>query len=275
MGNDFSEGAVNFGNMQQIEWRFCVNTIRMTPDVGRLRKPGRGNLSKVGPRWPATRAGASFGRGEVDRVDSLFGMRMPTFRSIGRGSVIALACGLLTAGVALADLAEGPRVANWTLGTPDVVSSGERVALPEGTFISDYVVEAAATGDDPDLLPEGILRLTLSAFSPRVDMNDQDKGQWYVTGKWELVDNDSDPSADVRTVPGTLKGLVNLELPYNPLTAPAARSWTSPVKVPLTAFLPAGEAGLGQNVRGEGSVELGPDTGSALSLQLVFYPPVE
>ena len=190
-------------------------------------------------------------------------------------SVAALACGLITAGIAAADLTEGPRAANWTLETPDVVSPGERMALPEGTFISDYVVQAAAAGDDPNLIPEGILRLTLSAFSPRVDMQGQDKGQWYVTGKWELVDQGSDPAVGVRRVPGILAGLVNVELPYNPLTAPAASSWTSPVKIPLTAFLPVGEAGLGRNVRGEGRVELGPDTGSALSLQLVVYPPVE
>ena len=85
---------------------------------------------------------------------------------------------------------------------------------------TDYVVEAfalARTGRAS--VVRGAFRMTLSVFTPRVNLPGQVAGRSYVTGAW-TVTNLMAPPADllVRHNQYVVKGSLNAELAFNPLS---------------------------------------------------------
>ncbi|MBP7690021.1 MAG: hypothetical protein KA765_19050 [Thermoflexales bacterium] len=111
-------------------------------------------------------------------------------------------------------------LSSWWLAKVKVVSAGTTVNTPQGSLTTDYVVEAfalARTGRAS--VVRGAFRMTLSVFTPRVDLPGQVAGRSYVTGAW-TVTNLMAPPADllVRHNQYVVKGSLNAELAFNPLS---------------------------------------------------------
>lgn len=166
-------------------------------------------------------------------------------------------------------IADVPRTLNWTLGAFQVVNPGARRTLAEGALTSNYVVEATAAGGDAGFVPQGKLQLVLSVFSPSSSRGGQQKGHWYVSGKWTLVDDKAE-AATGRIRPGALGGTLSADLTFNPIAN--AQPWQAVARVPFSTFVAAGAKDRGQKVRGEGALSIGAKPEGALTLQLKLWP---
>ncbi|MEQ1619753.1 MAG: hypothetical protein ABL919_00005 [Methylococcales bacterium] len=162
---------------------------------------------------------------------------------------------------------------DWTLGVLSVKNPGIKSTLAEGTLVTNYVLETTASSDDPFFIPQGKFQLTLSIFSPTVDLGVQKKGFWYVTGKWELLDNGAESRTTGRNKPGRLSGTVNTELTFNPVTN-LTHPWDAVTQVPFSTFIAVGEKGNGQKLHGDGSLSLGASPAGNLSLQIKLLPKI-
>lgn len=187
-----------------------------------------------------------------------------------RRAAIALIAALLCATSAIyATIAEAPRTLSWTLGTFVVVNQGSKRTLAEGALTSNYVVEATAAGGDAGFVPQGKLQLVLSVFSPSSSRGGQQKGRFYVSGKWTLVDDKAE-TAKGRVRPGALGGTLSADLTFNPIAN--AQPWQAVARVPFSTFVAAGAKDRGQKVRGEGALSIGAKPEGALTLQLKLWP---
>lgn len=107
----------------------------------------------------------------------------------------------------------------WELKDARVVNPGASMAVPQGTLINGYTIEATATpiGDAGSVKAK--FRMTASLFSPNGTMAGQKVGHWYMTGIWTITDSKEVIPAKVRHSPGMLSGRFLAELPFNPASA--------------------------------------------------------
>jgi hypothetical protein len=168
-----------------------------------------------------------------------------------------------------AAIADAPRALNWSLGAFKVINPGVKRTLAEGTLTANYVVEAIATGSDTGFVPQGRLQLVLSVFSPSSSRGGQEKGHFYVSGKWSLVDDKAE-AAKGRVRPGALTGTLSADLSFNPIAN--AQPWQAVARVPFSTFIAAGANDRGRKVRGEGAMSVGAKPEGALTLQLKLWP---
>ncbi|MCB8985216.1 MAG: hypothetical protein H6659_15395 [Ardenticatenaceae bacterium] len=106
----------------------------------------------------------------------------------------------------------------WKITEAYVAHPGRTAVITEGTLQDGFIVKALAVNPNNTAFTTGILEMKLSAFSPAQDMPGQKAGKWYVHGEWKITDANAGPEvAQYRYGPHTFKGVVNLELDYNPL----------------------------------------------------------
>lgn len=162
----------------------------------------------------------------------------------------------------------------WKLSGVHLVDKGREAKLPEGSLISDYVIEADASSDNQAVVANGKLRLQLSLFSPKQSQHGQKKGFWYVRGKWMLSDtNAPEAAAGSRVLPGRIGGSVLAELPASP--AELGKAWSARLTVPITTMLsvdPAQDSEQARHkARGEGELKLDGKAGGGMTLSFAMW----
>lgn len=110
------------------------------------------------------------------------------------------------------------KTVNWALSRPQIVNPGQTTQTKEGELTVGYTVEFQARSSDAPMIRNGVLRVTLSSFSPSKDMVGQRKGSSHVSGTWELIEkNAAKTTLRVRHNDVTVKGLLKTDLPFNPI----------------------------------------------------------
>jgi len=190
---------------------------------------------------------------------------------------IALALGMVFLLVAVSVQAARPNPAketvSWRLSGASIVDPGqtvelpadEQVGFPGGILTTGYTIEAKASSNHGNIIPEGTFRLTLSAFTPNQDMEGQPAGAWYIEGNWTIVDkNASKDALKARHNPFTFEGKVRAELPFNP--ALEKNAWSAKAFVPMS--LTAGQWTQGK----EGILTLDSKNEGDLTLNIELRP---
>lgn len=152
----------------------------------------------------------------------------------------------------------------WNLSQTKIIDPGQTVRTPEGALLTGYTLEAKAKSQG-GVVPNGVFRLSLTAFAPDRDMPGQTAGQWYVQGEWTLVDARADQqSLKTRHNPFRVSGKIQAVLPFNP--AAGEGGWSA------RAWLPMSIA-AGQWARsGEGSLTFDAGLSGGLSLPVELWP---
>lgn len=159
-----------------------------------------------------------------------------------RTGLVALLAALLALPGGRALAAE--RTASWAVGRLEVVSSGQRRQLAEGTLVEGYTLKAPVKARDGAPVGDGVLVVQLSAFSPAQDLPRQPKGLFYVKGTWRLVEDGSQAPASVRHAPGLLQGLVTAALPVDPTAGGGAFTLRTRVAPGSSRAVRAGDGAL-------------------------------
>ncbi|MEW6519822.1 MAG: hypothetical protein AB1461_10450 [Thermodesulfobacteriota bacterium] len=153
----------------------------------------------------------------------------------------------------------GGKMFSWQLQDAEVVSRGETLTSSTGILTKGYVVEAlAVTSQGKAPVRTGRYTVDVTAFSPAKDLPGQKAGVWYVRGTWTLTDQTADEEElKAHHNPGTIKGFLDAELPFNPLTDGGA--FDAQVRVPMApgaAGWAAGDGTFTGNERFEGTLNL-------------------
>lgn len=152
----------------------------------------------------------------------------------------------------------------WQLDNIEVVNPGEEIILQEGNFTKDIVIEARASASNGRMLPDGVFRMTFSAFTPFAEMNKQKPGYWYVQGAWSIVKEDADPDAlTSQHNSDQLRGDILAEVPFDP--AVQLTNWTALARLTMTLV-------GGSWANGEGTLTLNRDNTGSLFLDLTTMP---
>lgn len=187
--------------------------------------------------------------------------------------IIILMLVLMATLVAGSALAKKPYIEQdfviWDLSKAEVVQA----AVPEenevGVFLRGFTLEAKAKSQGGNMVPEGVFRLSLDAFSPYADLpaSGQKAGYWYVYGTWTITKKNANPEAlKFKHNPEVVEGVLVAELPFDPTTG--AGNWTG--KAVLQTALAAGRWS-----RGEGSLTFLSDLDGSLFLDLELLPEVK
>lgn len=148
---------------------------------------------------------------------------------------------------------------SWQLLDSEVVSRGETLTSSRGILTKGYVVEArAVTSQGSAPVRTGKYTIDVTAFSPATDLPGQKAGFWYVRGTWTLTDLTAE-KADLKAHhnPGTIKGFIDAELPFNPLTD--GGNFDAEVRMPMAlgaAGWASGNGTFSGNERFEGTLNL-------------------
>jgi hypothetical protein len=152
----------------------------------------------------------------------------------------------------------------WELTDIQVIDEGELVALQEGNFTKDVVIEARATASNGRILPSGVFQMTFSAFTPFAEMNQQKPGFWYVQGYWSVTKDNPDREAmRSRHNSEMLEGDILAEVPFDP-TADSI-NWTALARLTMTLM-------AGNWANGEGTLTMNQDNTGSLFLDLTTWP---
>jgi hypothetical protein len=158
----------------------------------------------------------------------------------------------------------------WQISEFKVVDAGRNETTAEGSLTQDYVLEGKVSGGSADLISDGIVRVSLSAFSPAADSTTQKKGRWYVRGSFTLIDAKLPGIGGGRYPPGTLTGRIQAELAFDPSTS--SNLWLGQAVLPITRFAPIDSAVVPMPIRGEGQFTLVPGRQAGkLSLRLKLW----
>ncbi len=152
----------------------------------------------------------------------------------------------------------------WELTDTKVIQEAQRVEMKEGIYLTGFTIEAKARSKGGNVIPNGVFRLSLNAFSPYEDMGSQKAGFWYIQGAWTVTKKNADPEAlKHKHNPEVVEGTLLAELPYNPTTG--AGNWTGKamIQMALTA---------GNWSRGEGTLSFADNLDGDLFLALEFWP---
>ena len=158
----------------------------------------------------------------------------------------------------------------WTLSDAEVVSAGATGIMgaspgfPGGAMTDGYTLLWNATSNQPDIAFSGVLKLTLSVFSPASDYGAQKVGTWYVRGNWSITRAGVDAaSVKTRHNPDVLSGQVSTELSFNP--ANGQGNWTGLVNLPMSQA-------AGRWARGAGTLSLNEQLNGYLALDANLWP---
>lgn len=190
-------------------------------------------------------------------------------RNIGRGrwqqaahGFIVVALALLAVCTALPQAVAGQgaeKMFSWQLLDSEVVSPGETLTGSTGILTKGYVVEAravSAQGSAP--VRNGRYTVDMTAFSPQKNLPGQKAGFWYVRGTWTLTDLPADSEQlKAHHNPETIKGIIEAELPFNPLTE--GGNFDAQVRMPMALGAAGWASGNGTftgNERFEGTLNL-------------------
>jgi hypothetical protein len=158
----------------------------------------------------------------------------------------------------------------WQISELKVASAGSNETTAEGSLTKDYVLEGKASGGSAELIGDGTVRVTLSAYSPAADSATQKKGRWYVRGSFTLIDARVPGIGGGRYPPGTLTGRIQTELAFDPSNSP--NLWLGQVVLPITRFAPFDSAAAPLPIRGEGQFTVVPGRQAGkLSLRLKLW----
>lgn len=113
------------------------------------------------------------------------------------------------------------------------------------------------------LIQRGTLRLTLSTFTPLMDLPGQKVGYTYLQGKWTVTDQSSTGAS--RHGPGVISGMLNAELEFDPLADPG--TWSAKAVLPMSTITPVGSEGP-QWARGSGELTLSRELEGELELNM-------
>jgi hypothetical protein len=159
----------------------------------------------------------------------------------------------------------------WAVEGATVVSPGKTVAIsadpatgqPGGLLTEGYVLAGKVKATEGGILPDGDLRVTLTAFRPDTDLPGQKAGLWHVQGKWRVVARDADPRAlKARHNPYVMEGRIQDALPQNP--AETTGGWRARATVPTSPA--AGRWARGRS----GTLTLRPDGRGDLEIALAL-----
>jgi hypothetical protein len=192
-------------------------------------------------------------------------------RSISANARLACYGGLLIlpilAGSALADNAITADRIEWQLSRGRIVDQGDSTALPQGIQTLGYVIEASVQASDGGLIPQGTLRLTLSSFTPLMELPGQKLGYTYLQGKWTLTDQTGTGTS--KHSPGVVSGVLNAELQFDPIAEPG--TWSAKAILPMSTITPVGSEGI-QWARGSGELTLSGELEGELELNVDLWP---
>jgi len=164
-------------------------------------------------------------------------------------------------------------VQEWKLSEANVVSTGQKVTMREGTLIRGHVIELKAASESHDVVANGKLRLELSLFTPKSSQHGQKKGFWYVRGKWQLIDDTSkDAIEGSRVHPGVIEGSVQAELASSPAEG---KAWGAQLRLPVSTVVAVDAAvspeKKNHKARGEGMLRLDGKSGGEMSLRFAMW----
>lgn len=155
----------------------------------------------------------------------------------------------------------------WEISKAEVINAGETTVTKEGTFLKNYVVQAKAKAKNNNIVPEGTVVFTLSAFKPNRELPGQNPDTWYVQGEWVITKKDAtQESADARYSADKAYGKIKTEMVFNPLTEPG--NWSSLAWVPMSPT-------AGRWSKGKGSLTLNGQFEGDLMLELFQLPEVQ
>jgi len=217
-------------------------------------------------------AGAALEPVGADKPVSMLGLRLLAGVGLSTASAVALA----STSVQQSPVAAFENIANWTFSDTKVVSKGSVDYMTEGEFTRDFILESkvTATSKAGSVVPDGTLKLVLSAFSPAYDQHGRRKGAWYVWGKWTLTDSHITHSSRTgRQNTGEISGRLSAELDFNPIVT--QKNWTAKIRLPMTRIAPVSEAGSSQPARGEGALIMDNMRGGTISLNLKLWPKMQ
>ena len=155
----------------------------------------------------------------------------------------------------------------WEISKPEIINAGETVVMEQGTLVKDFVVQAKAKSKYNNVVPEGTIVMTLSAFLPSRDLPGQEAGVWYVQGEWVITKKNALPeSANARHSSDKAHGSMKAELGFNPLSEP--NNWSGLAWVPMSPT-------AGRWSKGEGSISLNGQFEGELMLDLSRLPEIQ
>ena len=155
----------------------------------------------------------------------------------------------------------------WELTQIQVMSEGQPVDLREGLFTTEYTIEARAHAKNSDLIPNGVFRLTFSAFSPFEQMDAQKAGYWYIQGTWSITrDNPNLEAMQAKHNSEIIEGTVIAEVPFNPTES--LNNWTALARLTMSLV------GDGW-ADGEGTLTFNQDNTGSLFLDLTRWPNIQ
>ncbi|MBK9516117.1 MAG: hypothetical protein IPO09_01965 [Anaeromyxobacter sp.] len=106
----------------------------------------------------------------------------------------------------------------WRLSGARVTKASAPVRTPQGLLVTDYTVEARATGTAAsNPVRKATFVFTGTVFSPFADRPGQKAGQWYLHGSWTITGAGADPSLlKGRHNPFVAEGNLDAALAANP-----------------------------------------------------------
>lgn len=155
----------------------------------------------------------------------------------------------------------------WEITNAEIVNPGQTVVTDEGTLVTGFVIEAKAKAKHDNVVPEGKIVMTLSAFSPAREMPGQQPGVWYIQGEWIITKKGASPeSAKARYSSDKAQGSLQAELAFNPLTG--SESWSGLAWIPMSPT-------AGRWSKGQGSITMSRQFEGDLLLDLSQLPELE
>lgn len=155
-------------------------------------------------------------------------------------------------------------IAIWELTKITVVEQGQNVDMQEGDFFTNYVIEARAHQKNGNIIPNGVFRMSLSAFSPYQKIGTQSPGYWYVQGSWTITkDNPNLAAMEAKHNSEVIEGSIVAEVPFNPISD--WDNWTGLARLTMTLM-------AGNWANGEGTLTFNKDNSGSLFLDLAHWP---
>jgi hypothetical protein len=129
----------------------------------------------------------------------------------------------------------------WRLTEATVVEWGKTLTVPEGTVVSGFVVESAATSIGNGRFRRGRFQLAGTLFSPDAESRRASARVWHVNAAWAILDPHPMPNVEPEG-PYVAGGRLQATLSFNPLDHPGLVN----ASLSLTNAPPAGGRMVGE-----------------------------
>ena len=141
----------------------------------------------------------------------------------------------------------------WRLIDARVANHGQRLAIPQGTIIKDYRIQATAVsiGDGP--YRRGTFDLSATLFTPKIERPRQERPGpevWYLNGAWTILDRYIIDRARDPSYPAA--GRIQGKLDFNPAAQPGLFQAEIVLTTSLADSQPLGQGTFSGNERFEG-----------------------